>query len=69
MFREVARKCKIKNKRRQKKSLRLVGGAKGVDNGGVEGAQKEHLLRLGLARDPLQLAWQLYLAETMAVKE
>lgn len=30
---------------------------------------KEHLLRLGLARDPLQLAWQLHLAGTMAVKE
>lgn len=30
---------------------------------------KEHLLRLGLARDPLQLAWQLHLSGTMAVKE
>lgn len=30
---------------------------------------KEHLLRLGLARDPLQLAWQLHLTGTMAVKE
>lgn len=40
MFREVARKCKIKNKRRQKKSLRLVGGAKGVDNGGWKGHKK-----------------------------
>ena len=33
------------------------------------GHPKEHLLRLGLARDPLQLAWQLHLTGTMAVKK
>lgn len=37
--------------------------------GGGERHPKEHLLRLGLARDPLQLAWQLHLTGTMAVKE
>ena len=37
--------------------------------GPSERHQKEHLLRLGLARDPLQLAWQLHLTGTMAVKE
>lgn len=37
--------------------------------GQIEKHPKEHLLRLGLARDPLQLAWQLCLAGTMAAKE
>ena len=37
--------------------------------GASERHPKEHLLRLGLARDPLQLAWQLHLTGTMAVKE
>lgn len=49
------------------------GREEGKGGGGVRGVSerhpKEHLLRLGLARDPLQLAWQLHLTGTIAVKE
>lgn len=37
--------------------------------GQIEKHPKEHLLRLGLARDPLQLAWQLHRPGTMVAKE
>ena len=60
---------RVKSRESEKERVRTDKEREGGGGGQSERHPKEHLLRLGLARDPLQLAWQLHLTGTMAVKE